>query len=88
VRDSQNADDYRRSQIAYYRRAEWTYGGTRCAITDSRTGRTTPFFCGRIRVGTKPDANITALVRALKGRTVDLHPGDAPWRIIVVPAET
>ena len=88
ARDSAYADDYRRTQIAYYRRAEWTYAGTRCALTDSRSGRTTPFYCGRIRVGTQPDANVTDLVRSVRGRTVALHPGEAPWRVIAVPAET
>jgi hypothetical protein len=68
---------------------EWSYAGGGCAVTDVRSGgRTTRFQCGRIRVGTQPDADVTDLVRGVKGRTVDLHPGDAPWRRIVVPTET
>ena len=88
ARDSGYADDYRRSLVDYYSRVEWTYTDGRCAVTDPRGGRTTRFQCGRIRVGTQPDANVTDLVRQLRGRTVDLHPGDAPWRRIVVPVES
>lgn len=88
ARDSQYASDYRRTLVDYYSRVEWTYTDGRCAVTDPRGGRTTRFQCGRIRVGTQPEANVTDLVRGLKGRTVDLHPGDAPWRRIVVPTES
>ena len=88
ARDSEYATDYRRSLVDYYSRVEWTYTGGRCAVTDPRGGRTTRFACGRIRVGTQPDANVTDLVRQLSGRTVDLHPGDAPWRRITVPTES
>jgi hypothetical protein len=87
-RDSQYASDYRRSLIDYYSRVEWTYTDGRCAVTDPRGGRTTRFQCGRIRVGTRPDANVTDLVRAVAGRTVDLHPGESPWRRVVVPTES
>jgi hypothetical protein len=87
-RDSVYASDYRRTLVDYYTRVEWTYTDGRCSVTDPRGGRTTRFQCGRIRVGTEPDANVTDLVREVKGRTVDLHPGDAPWRRIVVPTES
>jgi hypothetical protein len=88
ARDRQYADDYRRTLVAYYQRVEWSYAGGRCAVTDTRASRTTPFQCGRIRVGTVPDANVTDLVREIGGRTVDLHPGEAPWRRVVVPTES
>jgi hypothetical protein len=88
ARDSQHASDLRRTLVAYYARVEWTYTGGRCAITDPRGGLTRSFECGRLRIGTRPDADVTDLVRTVRGRTVDLHPGDAPWRRIVVPTES
>jgi hypothetical protein len=87
-RDSAYATDYRRTLVDYYKRVEWTYTDGRCAVTDPRGGLTRRFQCGRVRVGTQPGANVTDLVRVVKGRTVDLHPGDAPWRRIVVPVES
>lgn len=86
-RDSLYASDYRRSLADYYSRVEWSYTGGRCAVTDPRGGLTRRFQCGRIRVGTRPGSNVTDLVRVVRGRTVDLHPGEAPWRRIVVPVE-
>jgi hypothetical protein len=86
-RDSVYASDYRRTLVDYYSRVEWSYADGRCAVTDPRGGLTRRFQCGRIRVGTRPGANVTDLVRAVRGRTVDLHPGESPWRRIVVPVE-
>lgn len=87
ARDSLYASDYRRTLADYYSRVEWSYADGRCAVTDPRGGLTRRFQCGRIRVGTRPGSNVTDLVRAVRGRTVDLHPGESPWRRIVVPVE-